>query len=70
MILPDSKLVTREEIEARLQSIYRQENDWINRPRRPNYVTTLKSIATDRDKYAGWERRKDILKAKLRSIGQ
>jgi hypothetical protein len=68
-LTPDTKLTTPADIEARIQSIYRQRNDECNRPLHDKRTGVTRGNAMQRqmDKLAKFDRRVDALRARLKT---
>lgn len=69
-LIPDSKLSTAVEIEARIQSIYRQRNAECERPLhdRRTGVTRGGAMQRQMDKLRKFDARIDALRARLKAI--
>lgn len=69
-LIPDSKLETAADIEARIQSIYRQRNDECNRPlyNKRTGVTLGGAMERQMTKLIKFDNRVDALRAKLRQF--
>ena len=69
-LTPDSKLTTAAEIEARIQSIYRQRNAECERPLhdRRTGVTRGGAVQRQMDKLRKFDARVDALRARLKTI--
>ena len=69
-LIPDTKLTTAADIEARIQSIYRQRNDECNRPMhdRRSGVTRGGAMQRQMAKLAKFDQRVDALRARLKTI--
>jgi hypothetical protein len=69
-LIPDSKLATAADIEARIQTIYRQRNAECERPMRDRRTGVARGGAMQRqiDKLRKFDARVDALRARLKTL--
>lgn len=69
-LIPDSKLTTAADIEARIQNIYRQRNAECERPMCDRRTGVSRGDATQRqmEKLRKFDARVDVLRARLKTI--
>lgn len=69
-LIPDSKLTNPSDLRLRLQQIYKQEREFINRPKRNNHVSYMGDIEKELEKINKFKIRAEKIKTRLKTMNE